>query len=155
MFRSSNSEQIHLTFVTLFMRLERSGRQNMLCNALRHQMRKFQLLTWFLLGYLVILTNFGPSFHRLHLLGIHPPTDAVASPCGCSCSHHSIDFASNEFVQSFHECAFCKFFDECNLAVCTFDFFLESTVSVQTFVRGTSDVDPVGVFAVARAPPTL
>ena len=91
-------------------------------------MRNKQPLICFLLGYLVLLWNLGPSFHRADCFGFHcvghSQTNASfefeqGSCCHCHCHSHSVPEQSDEPTSnssiafgSHHDCAFCQFFDQ-------------------------------------------
>ena len=86
-------------------------------------MRNKQSLICFLLGYLVLLWNLGPSFHRADFLGFHSHAAEIGDfqPSCCCCHSRSgpQTDVSTESVSSNadHDCAFCKFFDQLHLVV--------------------------------------
>ena len=94
-------------------------------------MRNKQYLVCFLLGYIVLLWNFGPSLHRADFLGFHSSAHAQSAAFGdelalghvhgCPCHGHShskprpSDGQPSDTTSSFgshHDCAFCQFFDQ-------------------------------------------
>lgn len=126
---------------------------------------------WFLLSYLVLLLNFGPSLHHAPIFGLHGLHTAHAQADSghqhaCCCHSHchkspsdSLEADSLEsdtlgrFVQDDHDCAFCKFFDEYNVVITTIAWTdAESPVSLfisELSDKATADVVP----RTARGPP--
>ena len=137
-----------------------------------------KITSWFFLGYLVLLLNFGSSLHHAPIFGLHSHIhhhtigDSKAhSSCCCDSDFHSdtlipslapvgsafpepSDDASSGFSIADHNCAFCKFFDEYNVVVASF----ECDLIVSPFSLFLSDL-PDGASAqrvpsIARGPPT-
>ncbi len=76
-----------------------------------------QSFNWFLLGFLVLLLNFGPSLHRAHFFGLHshPADNQSCSHSSCCPGHdHSAEVPGiqSKSIESHHDCSFCKFFDQ-------------------------------------------
>ena len=85
-------------------------------------MRFKQILTCLFFGYLVLLLNLGQSLHRVHCLGLHSNDGVQSAAChSCCCREHfhlPIETANQPFsVNSDHDCAFCKFFDQCHVTI--------------------------------------
>lgn len=138
-------------------------------------MLRSKITSWFFLGYLVLLLNFGPSVHHAPIFGLHGQhshsvDSSEAHSCCCCHSHFGSTLipslaeempANAESVEGFnnlspaqHSCAFCKFFDEYNVVVASF----ECDLNVSPFSLFLSEL-PDGAFAefvpnVARGPPT-
>lgn len=127
--------------------------------------------TWVLLGYLVLLLNFGPSLHHAPIFGLHGHVHRVSdqAPSSCCCHSHahqqtlipslSAELSTASFdaagdVQPVgHECSFCKFFDEYNVVVTLVD----ADILVSPFSLFISE-HPDGASAqivpnIARGPP--
>jgi len=119
----------------------------------------------FLLGYLVLLFNFGPSLHHAPIFGLHGlhhhGSDISISENACCCGHshspanksHSSD-PLGSFDEDFqHDCAFCKFFDEYNVVIASFECTdVESPISL--FVAElTNSATAAVVPKTARGPP--
>ena len=149
-----------------------SGRN--LISFLASSMRNKQLLICFLLGYLVLLWNLGPSFHRADFLGFSlcPHAQVQSTSFGdelasghscCPCHGHShskprpSDGQQSDTTSSFgshHDCAFCQFFDQLHIMASVAELteaesrvFLSSTVDL---IRVTAAALP----ASARGPPS-
>lgn len=120
-------------------------------------MRHGSIKTWFLLSYLVLLLNLGPSLHRAHFFGLHHPAGDFADASGvnhCCChSHGHHDSGAGEGIHAVHDCAFCKFFDQYNVVVLSFQFAcLETPACALTLEVPEGAVsDPVPT--AARGPP--
>ena len=74
-----------------------------------------QLKIVLLLAYLVLFWNLAPAAHHADLFGLHAnhgQSESVACCCG---THHHPD--SSGSVVPFHDCAFCKFFDQFNVVI--------------------------------------
>ena len=100
-------------------------------------MRNKQSLICFLLGYLVLLWNLGPSLHRADIFGFHSHAHANAgdsfdftaaqrvSCCHCHCHSHSKprhtddqeSDAPRSFIDAHHDCPFCQFFDQLHVMI--------------------------------------
>ena len=98
-------------------------------------MRKKQSLICFLLGYLVLLWNLGPSLHRADIFGFHSHAhanagdsfDFAAAQRGscCHCHSHSKprhtddqeSDAPRSFIDAHHDCPFCQFFDQLHVMI--------------------------------------
>ncbi|QEG23946.1 hypothetical protein [Mariniblastus fucicola] len=139
-------------------------------------MRSSQFKTWFLLGYLVLLLNFGPSLHHAQIFGLHSHShrngsDDTASGSSCCCHHHSGEtliaslsvndtgdhdpsVASLRSVKSgVHDCAFCKFFDEYNVVVDSFELqHVEQPIFLLASLRPSAAAAEF-VPTIARGPP--
>jgi hypothetical protein len=123
-----------------------------------------KLKTWFFLSYLVLLLNFGPSLHHASIFGLHGHhadrgDSSVESPCCCQghsfqtrTTPHSVDPLGSFGIPD-HDCAFCKFFDEYNVVLGSFESeLIESPFSL--FIselpnRATAELVP----SIARGPP--
>jgi hypothetical protein len=77
--------------------------------------------TCFLLLYLVLLLNLGPSLHHADFFGIHPPhhpTSADSTSVCCVHAHrhgpaNDLNSAEvDERAYAGHDCSICKFFDQ-------------------------------------------
>ena len=84
---------------------------------IQSKMQRKQLLICLLTGYLVLLLNFGDSLHRMSCFGLHH--HAVANgpfshhaSCHCHLAPTSDNSEQSDSVNSDHDCAFCKFFDQ-------------------------------------------
>ena len=88
-------------------------------------MKRFKFQNLFLLGYLVLFLNFGPSFHRASFFGLHDHGSADhQTEFVCSCGHHHapIPKSDNEptdfsIEKPLCDCAFCKFFKQYNASM--------------------------------------
>ncbi len=78
----------------------------------------------FLLGYLVLLLNLGPAWHRAPIFGIHDHGTVGHDAGVCSCGHnHAGESASRESTADEAgsidlpscDCAVCKFFKQYNV----------------------------------------
>jgi hypothetical protein len=132
-------------------------------------MQRKQFLICFLLGYLVLLWNFGPSFHRADFFGFNLCAASAASHnsfafdlaeySGCCC-HGSCHTSPDGPEQSLnliadHDCAFCDFFDQFNLTVGDCD--QPATPAFATFLGNCEmqSIDKDFFTATARGPPVL
>jgi hypothetical protein len=71
----------------------------------------------FLLGYLVLFLNFGPSWHRAPIFGLHdhPTTSDETASCNCGCDHSAGESdQTNKSALELPECdcAVCHFFKQ-------------------------------------------
>lgn len=123
-----------------------------------YPMRRSRIPIWMLLTYLVLFLNFGPSWHRADIFGLHNEPAAhqdVACVHVCSCQHHFADASqsSDATVTSNHECAFCKFFDQYTVVLHSFNFsHVEEPVHVSRIEIVQNSVS-CPVRTVARGPP--
>jgi len=142
-------------------------------------MLRSKFTSWFFLGYLVLLLNFGPSLHHAPIFGLHghhhhsnsSDFDAHSS---CCCQNHfdqetlipslatetpstdlqSLADAFNNARQANHSCAFCKFFDEYNVVVASFECdVIESPFSL-FLAEHPDSASAQLVPSIARGPPT-
>lgn len=128
-------------------------------------MRFRQHLTCLLLGYLVLLLNFGPSLHYAPIFGLHAHGHCPHSHSSCchSHSHNGCQAASseihddqpaNDLIDSDHDCDFCKFYDQYNVVVVEFCY----TQSVAAVLICDADKPHLGFAAIlipaARGPPS-
>jgi len=126
---------------------------------------------WFLLSYLVLLLNFGPSLHHAPIFGLHGLHNAHAHvesghQHACCCHTHGHDNQTHwhesdpqesdplgSFDQDDLDCAFCKFFDEYNVVVTSITWTdVDSPISLfiaELSDKATADVVP----RTARGPP--
>ena len=118
-----------------------------------------------LLGYLVLILNFGPSFHRAPIFGLHDHgTVSVEAEVVCSCGlhHHapveqdqddsqSQDFGSIE--KQLCDCSLCKFFKQYNASVDTADFTIAETDVSMQLQTISSLVSRTAYATDARGPP--
>jgi len=125
--------------------------------------------TCLLLSYLVLLLNFGPSLHHAPIFGLHGHHHHSKADLGikstCCCQNHShktqpkshpVDSTVDplgSFGVDESGCAFCKFFDEYNVAIDSFDWtHVESPISL--FVSELPDGATAEVVPrTARGPP--
>ena len=140
-------------------------------------MIRSKLTSWLFLGYLVLLLNFGPSLHHAPIFGLHGHHHNHSGDFGahssCCCQNHfhqdtlipslapeapstDLEFSADAFNnarQTNHSCAFCKFFDEYNVVVASFECdVIESPFSL--FVAEHADsVSAQLVPNIARGPP--
>ena len=139
--------------------------------------------TWFLLGYLVLLLNLGPSVHHVGWFGLHcqnpkccqTSNDNVRSSC-CCCEAHGVegDFGqprSGEPVEaglsplvadttngcgsSCEDCVFCDFFDQFNVVDVRFRFILFESPHWTLPTETPSAVFGEPVAHQARGPPAI
>lgn len=146
-------------------KLPKSGRWN---SVLANQMCRQPSISWFLLGYLCLLLNVGPSAHHADVFGFHCSgcCDSgachlskldISGDCPCCSSSGSSDHLSNsqpEKVKSdCDDCLFCQFFDQFHS--------LEASIPQQSRESGVCDlfahskiVDTVRIIdSSARGPP--
>jgi len=128
-------------------------------------MRFRKVKTWFLLGYLGLLLNLGPSMHHAHCFGLHHqessstgaviPGLASDAACGCDCHQHhdTSDQDSDCSVYGDHDCLLCKFFEECNFVITVFQ--LDEGHSSLSLLGRLTPVCPTtyAVLTTARGPP--
>lgn len=128
---------------------------------------------WFLLSYLVLLLNFGPSLHHAPIFGLHGLHTAHAhadsghqhSCCCHSHSHshqnhadsHEADSPESDpfgrFANDDLDCAFCKFFDEYNVVITTIEW-TDVASPISLFISELSDKATADVVPrTARGPP--
>ena len=84
-------------------------------------MRTSRMKIWFLLGYLALLWNVGPSAHHAEMFGFHDQAAHAPKISGdCGCNHHACDSASDlsdvnlsetQFDTTCGDCLFCWYFD--------------------------------------------
>lgn len=136
-----------------------------------------KITSWFFFSYLVLLLNFGPSLHHAPIFGLHVEQNHLSNhadeshSCCCCLSHlqrntlipspatevpADVESAPdlNDPGQGQHNCVFCKFFDEYNVVVASFDCApIETPFSL--FLSELSDgASAEFVPNVARGPPT-
>ena len=133
--------------------------------------------SWFLLGYFVLLLNFGPSLHHAPIFGLHAthPSSSAHSSCSCGCHHHhgtsdqwelrtpiaelQTDVQANALVsaESFAKdesgCAFCKFFDEFNFVIAGLKCTDVETPLLTLASTKTASGTPSALLVLARGPP--
>lgn len=126
--------------------------------------------TCFFLSYLVLLLNFGPSLHHAPIFGLHghhhhAKADlGIKSTCCCQSHSHETQPKSSNSVDPTVDplgsfgvdesgCAFCKFFDEYNVVIASFECtHVESPISL--FVSELPDGATAEVVPrTARGPP--
>jgi hypothetical protein len=119
-----------------------------------------QSFNWFLLSFLVLLLNFGPSLHRAHFFGLHthPADDQTCSHSSCCLGHdHSTEVPGiqSEAMDSHHDCAFCKFFDQYHVVSLQILYMQEVNPAVLNGCLEPSVVLAGRLNPSARGPPTL
>ena len=106
-------------------------------------------LTRFLLVYLVLFLNFGPSFHRADLFGVHD--EGGASTCVCSATTDSADGA----IQSEHDCAFCRYFDLLQIDITEVPQWTQESFVTSYEFRTETLIQAGSISPHARGPPLL
>lgn len=151
--------------------MEASGRQNHEFGS-GFSVQYKQLKICFLVGYLGLLLNLGPSLHHAPFLGLHDHgaigessyTSKSCASSGC-CGSHSLTRTHSGDEQSLacglrsdcppHSCTLCKFFDQLHVIVDSVE-----TIDCLGFVlmrdlEGPASVCPVSFAPVARGPPAI
>ncbi len=124
-------------------------------------MRNKQSLICFLLGYLVLLWNLGPSLHRADFLGFHSHSHSAKSgdiQHSCCCCHSHAEPETDDSTASVssnadHDCAFCEYFDQLHVVVSHADM-----MEAEDRVFLAEAVEPIRINAAhfsptARGPP--
>lgn len=123
-------------------------------------MRRKQFFSCLLLGYLVLLLNFGPSLHRAHFFGLHSHQvdDSAISHASCCHSHAppcGAQDSQSETVKSEHVCAICHFFDHFQVIDCEVVFAQVTTLAfLNDFVKPAA-VPAAILNPTARGPPSI
>ena len=79
-----------------------------------------KLKSWFLLAFVVLFWNLGPSMHHLDFFGLHSSNPEVTSQCSCCCSHSipvDSDGDSPILNKQHGHCWLCDFFDQFHLMI--------------------------------------
>lgn len=125
-----------------------------------------------LLGYLVLLLNFGPSFHRAPIFGLHdhdhhPTLHLAHVECDCGHDHghgptesennrHDSDSERSSTLaieKQLCDCSLCQFFKHFNASVDTVDLTIaEATLSFRV-ETGSSLISRSALATDARGPP--
>ena len=121
---------------------------------------KFQNL--FLLGYLVLFLNFGPSFHRASFFGLHDHGDQEQqTEFVCSCGHHhgpikkESDPLEFSIEKQLCDCTLCKFFKQYNASMELADLSIAKTNLILKQETVSSLVSRNVHATDARGPPIL
>ena len=84
-------------------------------------MHSKKLTSWFLLAFVVLFWNLGPSLHHADLFGLHSSASGNSFSCCCCCSHHhpvdSEDGESPDLIGQDGHCSLCDYFDQLHLVV--------------------------------------
>ena len=83
-----------------------------------------KLKSWFLLAFVVLFWNLGPSMHHVDFFGLHSSNPESTSHCSCCCCAHSIAIDSDDEAPKLVEqneqhghCWLCDFFDQFHLMI--------------------------------------
>ncbi len=145
-------------------------------------MRTNRFTTWFLLGYLALLMNVGPSAHHAEFFGLHAHCISDSAPhshcawsgsgeSGCCC-HHNRDNTISPPVDSSESsedamvlcadasnkcsgCLFCDYFDHLHALVSSIDFGVEETPNDDALALTVEVILFRSVECSARGPPAL
>lgn len=82
-------------------------------------MKRKQIQSVMLLGYLVFFLNLGPSFHRAPIFGLHEHGPQPAVECSCGHVHETLateqpenDHGKRSINKRLCDCSLCKFFKQ-------------------------------------------
>jgi hypothetical protein len=118
-----------------------------------------KLKSWFLLAFVVLFWNLGPSMHHVDFLGLHSSILGSSPHCSCCCSHSvpvDSDDESTKLVEQHKQpghCWLCDFFDQFHLMIenGTDSHELQFVVFVEPQSEKICDYESVS--AQARGPP--
>jgi len=121
-------------------------------------MHSKKLTSWFLLAFVILFWNLGPSLHRADFFGFHSSSSENSSCC-CCCSHHppvdAEDGGPSDEIGQYGHCSLCDFFDQLHLVIETDS----NTQAVQfiAFAAIVSDksIQSATISPQARGPPTV
>ena len=143
------------------------------------EMRCYKAAIWFLLVYLVLFLNLGPSLHRAHFFGIHTHCQCDANGCesdtcdtysldsdsGAMCLHCAEHIHQTEHVDltkhvstpdwrsSHGQCSVCKFFDNYFVTLVTFEQPLAQSPNLFHHAAVCPSAYSHVICAIARGPP--
>jgi len=120
-----------------------------------------QFTIWFLVAYLGLLLNLGPSLHHAQIFDLHG-NDAVATGC-CCCSHSHptvptdgrSDSLDSDSLDSEHDCSFCKFFDQLHVIVDCYSLQTRSGFVFTRDLNRPTEIYSVLLTPLARGPPAV
>lgn len=78
-----------------------------------------KLTFWFLLAFVALFWNLGPSLHHVEIFGFHAADLGLVSHCSC-CSHsHPSDTDDQPYgvISQDGHCWLCDFFDQLHLVI--------------------------------------
>ena len=131
-------------------------------------MKRSKIQSVFLLGYLVFFLNFGPSFHRASIFGVHDHVDSSAHEqfvCSCGFDHgptpsgesgsdsDSPDKRHGSIEKQLCDCSLCEFFKQYHAALTTSDHSIASENLSLKFETIASLVSRTAIASDARGPP--
>ncbi len=124
-----------------------------------------------LLGYLVLILNFGPSFHRAPIFGLHDHgTDVAEAEFVCSCGRHHepIQAAENRddsnsqnspqysaIEKCLCDCSLCQFFKQYHASIQLNDQWIDETILFTKFETNSSLASRTAFASDARGPPVV
>lgn len=159
------------------MKLIKSGRQNNYCSGI--SMRNNRFTTWFLLGYLALLLNVGPSAHYADFFGFHHHHHesvaldshghgdliglGISGDCCCHDQHSNesgkVNSAAGEdglvADSSCGDCLLCHYFDHFQSIDISIDFHLEETPCCESLASPIAKLLFRFVDSSARGPPAF
>ena len=130
-------------------------------------MHRSKATIWLIALYLGFLVNLGPSMHHASCFGLHNHDSNGASVSeegvfSCCCHHDSMPSdaipsdrgTDNSVVSAEHDCAFCKFFDDYNIVLESFQMEVaQAEVYSIDFLSSDRPVS-AAIISTARGPPS-
>lgn len=139
-------------------------------------MRNYRFTTWFLLGYLALLLNVGPSAHHAEFFGFHSHGDSghvhvhvdltglgIAGDCSCSHKHSVLhtqlinrDSAlAIKSDSSCGDCLLCHYFDHFHGICAALKLDLAKSYLCEPLVAGDAVLFARTIVRSARGPPVI
>ena len=124
------------------------------------QMNRFKIQNAILLSYLVLFLNFGPSFHRASVFGLHDHQEAAAtqSLSQCSCGHHHEQpepgsSSEQSIEQQPCDCSLCSYFKQFHAAGTHYQLPTNEHLLIERIEYCQSKATRIAIACRARGPP--